>query len=124
VRFATFDKTGRVAGSWFWQLRQTPNGLQPYVSWHATGSTPAGDIYVGGMDHVTNAALYRLAAGTDQFVYIGDARSASKAAANWKPGETAEKFHTRPTWHNGKVYVATMDYSKIDAGFLERRGFH
>src|SRR5512132_581843 len=31
---------------------------------------------------------------------------------------------TRPTWHNGKVYVATMDYSKIDAGYLERRGFH
>ena len=115
---------GRIDGSWFWQLRQTPNGLQPYVSWHATGSTPAGDIYVGGMDHVTNAALYRLAAGTDQFVYVGDARSASEAAANWKPGETAEKFHTRPIWHNGKVYVATMDYSKIDAGYLERRGFH
>jgi hypothetical protein len=56
-----------------------------------------------GWNHVTNAALYRLAAGTDQFVYVGDARSASEAAANWKPGETAEKFHTRPTWHNGKV---------------------
>jgi hypothetical protein len=38
---------GRIDGSWFWQLRQTPNGLQPYVSWHATGST---DIYVGGME--------------------------------------------------------------------------
>lgn len=115
---------GRIDGSWFWQLQETPNGLHPYVSWHATGSTPAGDIYVGGMDHETNAALYRLAAGTDRFVYIGDARSASEAAANWKPGETAEKFHTRPTWHDGKVYVATMDYSKIDAGYVQSRGFH
>ena len=31
--------------------------------------------------------------------YVGDARSASEAAGNWQPGETVEKFHTRPTWH-------------------------
>jgi hypothetical protein len=69
------------------------------------------------MDHVTNAALFRLAAGTDRFVYVGDARSASEAAANWKPGETAEKFHTRPTWHDGKVgFVAKIRSRRAKAG--------
>jgi hypothetical protein len=115
---------GQIDGSWHWRLPDTPNGLQPYVSWHATGSAPNGDVYVAGMDHVTNSALYRLRAGTQAFTYVGDARSDSEAAGNWRPGETAEKFHTRPTWHLGNVYVATMDYSKLDGGYLERRGFH
>jgi hypothetical protein len=115
---------GRVDGTWHWQLPDTPNGLKPYVSWHATGSAPNGDIYVAGMDHVSNSALYRLRSGTQAFIYVGDARSASEAAGNWRPGESAEKFHTRPTWHLGDVYLATMDYSKLDGGYLERRGFH
>jgi hypothetical protein len=69
------------------------------------------------MDHVTNSALYRLKAGSDTFAYVGDARSASQAANNWLPGESAEKFHTRPTWYRGKIYV--------DAGYLtENRGAH
>jgi hypothetical protein len=76
------------------------------------------------MDHVSNSALYRLRAGNQAFTYVGDARSASEAAGNWRAGETAEKFHTRPTWHLGKVYIATMDYSRLDGGYLERRGFH
>jgi hypothetical protein len=111
-------------GSWHWQLPDTSNGLKPSMSWHATGSAPNGDVYVAGMDHVTNSALYRLRAGTQAFRYVGDARSASEAAVNWQPAESAEKFHTRPTWHLGKVYVATMDYSQLDGGYLERRGFH
>jgi hypothetical protein len=32
----------------------------PHSEWHATGSSPDGDIYIAGMDHLTNAALYRL----------------------------------------------------------------
>ena len=104
---------GRLDGTWSWPLPATPNGLRPIQSWHATGSAPNGDIYVGGMDHRTNSALYRLKAGTDKFTYVGDARSASVSAGNWKPDETAEKFYTRPTWHRGKVYVATMDYSTL-----------
>jgi hypothetical protein len=76
------------------------------------------------MDHVTNSALFRLPAGQSSLVHVGDARSASEAASNWEPGETAEKFHTRPTWHNGRVYVATLDYSMIDSGYLQHRGFH
>src|SRR5512132_1656590 len=114
---------GRMDGSWHWQLPDTPNGLKPYVSWHATGSATNGDVYVAGMDHVTNSALYRLRAGAQAFRYVGDARSASEAAGNWRPGESAEKFHTRPTWHLGDVYVATMDYSQLDGGYLERRAF-
>jgi hypothetical protein len=76
------------------------------------------------MDHKTNAALYRLRAGTELLEYVGDARSASESANNWKPGETAEKFHTRPLWHGGRVYVATMDRSRLSGEYLERRGFH
>jgi outer membrane protein assembly factor BamB len=115
---------GRIEGSWHWRLPDTPNGLRPTQSWHATGSTPAGDIYVGGMDHATNAALYRLDAQTGRLRYAGDARSASEAAGNWRPGETAEKFHTRPLFFDGKVYVATLDRSTLDDAYLSRRGFH
>jgi hypothetical protein len=115
---------GRLGGlvSWHWQLPDAPNGLKPTQSWHATGSSPDGEIYVAGMDHATNAALYRL--GPAGFRYVGDARSASEAAGNWAPGETAQKFHTRPLWHRGKVYVAAMDRSGLDDEYLSRRGFH
>ncbi len=115
---------GAIDGTWFWQLPTTPSGTRPYVSWHATASAPSGDIYVAGMDHVTNSALFRLVPGAGTLRWVGDARTASQAADNWQDGETAEKFHTRPTFHLNKVYVATMDYSPLDDGYLERRGFH
>lgn len=111
-------------GAWLWVLPDTPDGLKPTQSWHATGSTPAGNIYVGGMDHATNSALYRINSLTNRLAYVGDARAASLQAGNLQPGETFEKFHTRPTWLGGKIYVATMDYSGIDDGYLDRRGSH
>ena len=117
-------RPGALDGSWLWVLPTTANGLRPTQSWHATGSSPSGDIYVGGMDHATNSALYRIRPATNRLSYVGDARAASLAAGNLEPGETFEKFHTRPTWINGKIHVATMDYSTIDAGYLARRGSH
>jgi hypothetical protein len=124
TREAAVGWSGTLDGSWHWALPNTPNGLHPTQSWHATGSSPDGDIYVGGMDHVTNSALYRLAWRTAGLQFLGDARSASEAVHNWMPGETAQKFHTRPLWHHGKVYVATMDRSTLDDEYLARRGFH
>jgi hypothetical protein len=107
-----------------WKIPDTPNGLHSNQNWHALGSTPDGDIVVAGMDHLTNSALFRVRAGSDVLEFVGDARSASESAANWRAGETAQKFHTRPTWLDGRVYVATLDYSAIDRGYLKRRGFH
>ena len=51
---------GKLDGTWHWKLFDTPNGLHPTQSWHATGSAPDGDIYVAGMDHVSNSAFHRL----------------------------------------------------------------
>jgi outer membrane protein assembly factor BamB len=115
---------GRLDGVWHWTLPDTDNGLRPTQSWHAVGSSPSGDIYVGGMDHATNAALYRLESREGALRVVGDARSASERARNWMPGETAQKFHTRPLWHDGKIYVATMDRSDPSDEYLSRRGFH
>lgn len=117
-------RPGAVDGTWFWLLPDGPDGLRPVQSWHATGSSPSGDIFVGGMDHATNSALYLIETKDGRLEYVDDARSASERAGNLQPGETFGKFHTRPTWFNGKVYVATMDYSKIDAGYLNKRGSH
>jgi sugar lactone lactonase YvrE len=104
-------------------LPDTPNGLKPTQSWDAVGPAPSGDIYVAGMDHVSNAALYRFRPSTGVLEYVGDARSASEAATNWLPGEVVEKFHTRPLWYGGKVYVASLNYSSLDGGYLQTRGF-
>jgi hypothetical protein len=85
-------KAGRpepLDGVWLWTLPDTPNGLRPTQSWHATASSSSGDIYVAGTDHKTNAALYRLDWRTGKLRLVGDARSASEAVGNWKPGETA-----------------------------------
>jgi hypothetical protein len=112
------DRTAAV-----YYLPNTPNGLKPTQSWDAVGSTPSGDIYVGGMDHVSNAALYRFRPATGSLEYVGDARSASEAANNWLAGETVQKFHTRPLWYGGKVYVATLNYSSLDDTYLQMRGF-
>lgn len=121
---STSGDKGALDGIWNWVLPNSPNGLRPAQSWHATGSSPDGDIYVAGMDHVTNAALYRLRSQSGRLEFIGDAQSSSEAARNWHPGETAQKFHTRPLWHNGRVYVATMDRSTLDDQYESRRGFH
>ena len=117
------SRPGALAGSWLWRLPDGPDGLRPTQSWHATGSTPSGTIFVAGMDHATNSVLYRITE-SGRLESVGDARSASARAGNLLPGETFEKFHTRPTWLKGKIYVATMDYSKIDAGYLNERGSH
>lgn len=113
---------GRLDGIWYWTMPATPNGLVPSQSWSGAASAPGGDVYVAGMDHTTNSALYRLRRGV--LSYVGDARSASEAEGNWQDDEVAEKFHTRPAWHDGRVYVATLNSSTLDAAYLGLRGFH
>jgi hypothetical protein len=124
IREAEVGRRGKLDGVWLWTLPDTPNGLRPTQSWHATGSSPDGDIYIAGMDHVTNAALYRLKWQVGKLQLVGDARSVSETVRNWMPGETAQKFHTRPLWHRGAIFVATMDRSTLDDEYLTRRGFH
>jgi hypothetical protein len=122
---------GAHAGIWSWALPDTPGGTVPKQAWSGAGSGKDGEIYVGGMDHVANAALYRLGpAGGDltqpgsSLAYVGDAAAASRAAGNLRPGEGIEKFHTQPQFHNGRTYVANMNYSDLDAGYTAVRGFH
>jgi hypothetical protein len=89
----------------------------------ACGGVPDGDyIYVAGMDHSTNSALYMVDVTARILHYVGDAKSASQAVDNWHEGETMEKFHSRPQWYNGRIYVAGLDRSYPNAEFLERRG--
>lgn len=122
-------QAGAIDGIWYWTLPDTPNGLHPNQSWSGAGSAGDGSIYVAGMDHVTNSALYRLKPQADRAVrpaatlaYVGDAKAASVAVNDWAAGEVAEKFHTRPLFHNGRVYVATLNYSPLDAGYLTKSG--
>ena len=79
---------------WYWDLPTTPNGLKPLIAYSGAGSAPDGSIYIGGMDHRTNSALYSLpaAGGTATLPaptlgYLGDARAASEVAGNYLPGE-------------------------------------
>ena len=52
---------GATDGVWYWVLPETPGGTRPIQSWSGAGAGPAdGEIYVAGMDHATNSALYRL----------------------------------------------------------------
>ena len=120
---------GQSDGLWYWDLPATPNGLRPLISYSGAGSAPGGTIYVGGMDHVSNSALYRLpGAGSTSALpaptlsYLGDARAASEAAGNYLTGEGIEKFHTRPTWYGGWVFVANLNNSTQSAAYLNKRG--
>lgn len=122
---------GSKPGLWYWTLPTTPNKLQPLQSWSGAAGAPNGDIYVAGMNHVDNAALYRLSpTGGDAskpgltLRYVGDAKAASQAAGNWEPGEPIEKFHTQPVWQGTGIYVANLNYSLLDSGYLDLRGFH
>lgn len=83
------------------------------------------------MNHTTNAAMYRLARGTTpstvpgpKLYYLGDARAASEAVDNWQSGEVAEKFHTRPTFHEGRVFAASLNNSTVGPAYLGKSGFH
>ena len=117
-------REGDMPGVRVWQLPDAPMGTKPDQSWLAVGSGPDGSIYVSGHDHVLNSMLYRLDPDTQQLTWVGDAVTASREADNWMPGESAEKFHTRPTYHDGRVYVATLDSSEMDDSYLDTRGFH
>lgn len=118
------SRAGDVDGVHIWQLPDAPNGSKPDQCWLAVGSDPDGNIYISGHDHDKNSILYKLSQNEGSLKWIGDAKEASQKAGNWKFGETAQKFHTRPIYHEGKVYVATMDYSGIDGWYKFTRGFH
>lgn len=115
---------GALDGVESFQLFDTPNGLKPMQCWYSISSLPDGMIYLSGSDHSTNSALYKFDPVNKILTLCGDAKSAAEAANNLHSGETFEKFHCQPTWLNGKVYVASMDYSKFDDGYLNKYGFH
>ena len=124
VEPSVYFREGNVPGVRVWQLPDAPGGYRPDQSWLAVGSDPEGSIYISGSDHMLNSMLYRLDAETGYLTWVGDAITASTVAGNWLHDETAEKFHTRPTYYEGRVYVATLDKSTIDEAFLSTRGFH
>jgi hypothetical protein len=119
-------RAGKIADAKSWTLPNAPapNNTRPDQCWHAVGSAPDGDIYISGHDHATNSMLYRLNQKDDTLRWVGDAKTASTAASNWLSGETCQKFHTRPVWHNGRVYVASLDRSTLDNAWQSTRGFH
>lgn len=117
-------RNGNVNGVQVWQLPNAPNGDRPDQCWLAVGSDIEGDIYISGHDHINNSMLYRLHQSDDVVRWVGDAETSSSAVGNWLPGESAEKFHTRPLEHDGRVYVATLDNSNMNNGYLNTRGFH
>ena len=118
------SKKGDINGIKVWQLPNAPDGTRPTQCWLAIGSSANGDIYISGHDHTNNSMLYRLNNNNSRINWVGDAATASKEVDNWEIGEVAEKFHTRPIEHNGSMYVATLNYSTLDNGFLSTRGFH
>ena len=123
---STTGRSGDIDGVRLWTLPNGPNNsLIPDQNWHSIGSDPAGDIYVSGMDHIVNSGLYRLyvGEGQDRLGYVGDAKTASQAVNNWK-NETAEKFHNRPVYYDGKMYVATTDKTDVGGDYRRTRGFH
>ncbi|MBN1523224.1 MAG: hypothetical protein JW904_01970 [Spirochaetales bacterium] len=113
-----------IPGVKSWVLPATPNGLEPTQVWFSIGGAPDGGIYIGASDHTTNSALYRIDVATEKLELVGDAKSASRAANNWLENETAEKFHMRPIYYKGRVYVATTDYSDLNDRYVQKRGFH
>jgi hypothetical protein len=115
---------GLLNGVKSWVLPNAPSATRPDQAWHSVGSAPDGDIYISGHDHATNSMLYRLNQKDDTLRYVGDARAASQAVNNWNTGETCQKFHTRPVYFNGKVYVASLDRSTLDNAWQSTRGFH
>ena len=121
---ADSKRPGNLDGVEVWQLPNAPNGDRPDQCWLAVGSDPDGDIYISGHDHVNNSMLYRLHQTDDVLRWIGDAETASRSVDNWLMGESAEKFHTRPLAHDGRVYVATLDSSNMNTDYLSTRGFH
>lgn len=117
-------RAGILDGVEVWYLPNAPNGDRPDQCWLAVGSDGDGDIYISGHDHINNSMLYRLHQSDDVLRWVGDAESASLNVDNWLVGESAEKFHTRPLEHDGRMYVATLDNSNMNNGYLNTRGFH
>ena len=115
---------GDIDGVSVWQLPNAPGGERPDQCWLAVGSDSDGEIYISGHDHIANSMLYRMHQSDNTVRWVGDARTASEKADNWQAGESAEKFHTRPTAHDGRVYVATLDKSGMNTSYLSTRGFH
>lgn len=77
---------GAFDGVWLWNLPRYAEGLRPSQDWMPLRPRQTAMIYVTGMDHRTNAALYRVDGARVSFDSWG-MRSASEAVGSWKPGE-------------------------------------
>lgn len=87
-------RAGNIDGVTVWQLPNSPNGDRPDQCWLAVGSDVNGEIYILGHDHINNSMLYRMYQEDNVLRWVGDARTASEAADNWLPRETARFIMT------------------------------
>jgi len=107
-----------------WQLPNTPNGMRPHACWHSWGTRPTATFMWAAWTIRQTPRCTVFTWRDDTLRYLGDARAASEAVNNWQTGETCQKFHDRPTFHNGKVYVESLDRSDISDAYLSTRGYH
>lgn len=119
---------GNHSGIWYWKLPNMATGTTPKQSWSGAGEGPNGEVYVAGMDHISNSGLYKLGSTGgnasqpgNTLAYVGSGRVASASSLGY--GDLLEKYHTQPTMLGTKVYVANMNYSNIDAQAAGIRGF-
>lgn len=90
-------------------------GFELHSCWGALGTSSHGDIYIAVSNHSYpegNVALFKYDPAADQMSLLGDIKSISTAAGNWRAGESQEKIHTHLHQHaDGRLYMATHDNS-------------
>ncbi len=84
--------------------------------WSGMGQAADGTIYVAVSNHdevAGNVAIFALDPSADRMRFINDLKSVSKAAGNWREGESQYKVHTFLQQHaDGLLYFATMPSSE------------
>jgi dipeptidyl aminopeptidase/acylaminoacyl peptidase len=83
--------------------------------WSAMGQAENNTIYIAVSNHdevAGNVAVFALDPGADRMRLVGDLKSVSMAAGNWRDGEGQYKVHTFLQQHaDGLIYFATMTSS-------------
>lgn len=103
------------------------NGLVPFDGeYYNSADRSDGSIYVSGHDHVSNSMRYRLDPPSGDVDWVGDARTASTAAENWKAGESPTRAHqpdgpqrsfvTRGASHMTATDLSTTASSRTEPG--------
>jgi hypothetical protein len=88
------------------------------------GRSYDGTVYIGSGNKADNCKLWRYDPDGDRLVGLGEIKTASQQAGNWKSKDIPGKIHTSVREMDGKIYFGTHFWEEDAVHYSRFRGGH